>query len=112
MEMYYVPWCPFCEVPQRKTVETLNLIQALHHIQAVTNDNGTEEKRFLDSYTRRMWALLIELEYIPSNDCFCQFHRPDIENYGDWSEQQRKDMSLFCDTFNITDKGVVLEISW
>ena len=113
-EMYYVPWCSVCDKPQRKSVETLNLIQALRHIEVITFDCGTKEKFNLDSYHSRMWTWMCESEMIPGNDSFKKFWRPDDIGTKDCrlTEQQQKDIQLFCDTFDITDKGVLLEISW
>lgn len=110
--MYYKPWCPRCEKPQRKSIETLNLIQALDHIETITNDVGTKEKYHLDCYSRRIWEWLIKIEAIPSNDSYKMFFRPEDED-SEYSEQLRNDIKLFCDTFNIDSKnGILLDISW
>lgn len=113
-EMYYVPWCPACDKPQRKQRETLNLIQALRHIEVVTGDYGTPEKYYLNGYKRRMWEWLISCDAIPRNDSYSAFCRPESLDNDEWSgtEQQRKDVKLFCDTFNITENDILLDISW
>jgi len=37
LEMYYRPWCPVCDKPEKQCLEELNLIQALSHLEAIGN---------------------------------------------------------------------------
>lgn len=109
MQMYYKPWCPRCDKPQRKPVETLNLIQALEHIETITDDKSEYPAR--QGFKDRMWKFLCDVEVIRYNDSYSWFGRPEDEDRCD--PQVKKDIDLFCNTFDIdANKGILLDISW
>lgn len=124
LEMYYKPWCPHCEKPQRQSRETLDLIPALEHIEAITGDKGhpmpgyPQSSMLINGYKDRMWDWMIWREVVRSNDSYTAFIRPDDTDVIAWqydfqNDQQRQDVKLFCDTFDIDDtNGVLLDISW
>jgi hypothetical protein len=102
-EMYYVWWCPRCEKPERKRISTLNLLQALRHVQAISGQTGYKDRFWralidLDSYDIRNDSLLIwftpeddESPYIPD--------RMTREQY----VQYVKDSKLLVKTFNLRE---------
>lgn len=125
-EMYHTPWCPVCEKPEKQLREVLNFIKATQHIEAITNDIGTDRHYHDDCYSRRVWKWMLKTEKIPGNNSFISFWRPEgldealteeqedndeTNSYG-FTEQERKDIKLFCDTFNITEYGTICEIRW
>lgn len=105
MEMYYSPWCPRCDKPQRKTVKMLNLIQCLTHIEATNHAPG---------YKRRMWALLND--YIPGNDTVMLWPFSDFDELEDIKTEDPpaySDITLFNLTFDVKEReDLYLEVSW
>jgi len=95
MDMYYVKWCPLCDKPEPEQKPVLNLLQALTHIGAKTNDNHFK-RRFMHWFTAHFLYVngsyvLFQLDGNPVTD----------------------DVALFVETFGIdTDKGVILYLNW
>lgn len=102
METYYSPWCPRCDKPERKTVQTLNLIKALRHIEVAYDKPG---------YKDRMWRLLIDWGVISGNDIWSWWSPFPDET--DPQSEASQDVMLFADVFEVDpDTGILLEISW
>jgi hypothetical protein len=108
MEMYYTPWCPYCDKPERRTVTTLNMIQCLRHIEAITGDEG---------YKRRVWVWLCDLGVVHNDtatgvpvdwsglDDPCQTDH--------MTPQVVADLKLLRDTFGLTEEEhLSFEFSW
>lgn len=70
MEMYYGPWCPVCDKPEIKSISTLNLVQALDHLEAIGNPG----------IKRRVWESL--LDYI-RNDTYFEYFLGDADTSPD-----------------------------
>lgn len=125
MEMYYRPWCPRCDKPEKKTVETLNLVQALRHIEVITGDNHS-----LTGFKSRIWRYFCDSDWMKGNDSF--FHWSPSEVTEDMTEEEVneyfgyledpinlkeakqivKDENLLAKTFDIGSKGILFEVSW
>lgn len=102
MEMYYEPWCPRCDKPQRKTVQMLNLIQCLEHIEATNHRPG---------YKRRVWSLMVE--YVNNDTIIPWIYLGEYLDEYDLTPMLREDIDLFNDTFDIKPNDeIYMEISW
>lgn len=100
LEMYYKPWCPVCDKPEKENLTCLNLIQCLNHIEA-TNHRP--------EYKDRMWKLLFDDIH---NDSYMRWVY-NMDEEWDFDEQTLEDITLFNETFDIKpDDNIVLEVSW
>ena len=108
-EMYYVPWCPYCDKPRRRSLPMLNLLKCLRHIEVITNDLDTYEPLSLNGYKSRVWAKFNDLDYIRGNDTFFRW----VPHLSGSEEEADPDFQLLADTFKIDPKeGVLFEVSW
>ncbi|MFA6198847.1 MAG: hypothetical protein WC679_00320 [Bacteroidales bacterium] len=61
-QMYYRPWCPRCEKPTIEMLPTLNLFQALYHLEAIGYTNAK----------KIVWNYLCD--YSNGNDTYLTFN--------------------------------------
>ena len=99
LEMYYKPWCPHCEKPTLDSVPTLNLLQALRHLEAVGHD-GIKD---------RFWRELIEYAPIKNDTYFTMVFPADADDA--WSEEHYNDLMTLKRVFELGD-SIVMEVSW
>ena len=92
MEMYYVPWCPWCEKPVAKPEPILNLIKALRHLEVIGHE-GIKD---------RIWDTLWN-SYEFRNDTFITIHLDD--------EHLDADLLVLKQAFDIGD-NIIVEVSW
>lgn len=98
LEMYYSPWCPRCDIPQRKTVDVLNLIQCLDHLQAIG--------RITEEHREEWWERQCDNDNI-HNDTMFRY----------WPLLPESDKALYpvdtalCEVFKI-ETSVVFNVSW
>lgn len=106
LDMYYVPWCPVCDKPKLKPVDTLNIIQALRHISEL---DGNEVFR------DRFWDYLMEDNRF-HNDVLLQynFREADEKEWDDTLTDLRlEDEARFREVFGLAERdSVVLDVSW
>ena len=98
-EMYGVLWCPKCEKPQKESMEYLNLIKCLKHIEALGHEG----------YYKRMWDKVLFTHIVDGGGNDSCFHFSIEEEYAD--PEQWPDIKLLRDTFDLGD-GAMFFVSW
>ncbi len=110
--MYYREWCPRCEKPERATVETLNLIETMYHIDRVIYD---ETNQNVDPPGKdELWCLMSDYNYI-KNDTYVSINFSDwcddIKLDDNYSNEMKEYMRNIVKEFDITG-SIVWNISW
>lgn len=96
-EVYYDLWCPVCEKPELKPIQTLNLIQALRHVRAVSG---------LDYHNRdtKDWHWFCEN---------CNFTNDSYVHWAPYDQELPPSFEKLVELFNIDrEDGVIFHISW
>ena len=109
-EMYYEPWCPRCEKPMLHAELTLNLMQALRHMEAIGHQ-GVKD---------RLWDWIVigddTEKPLRRNDStfYLEFPPPEEKTmYEDeYTLQQLADLDLMKEIFGIEGRTVLVHLSW
>ena len=116
-EMYYVPWCSRCEVPEVKNNPTLNLLQCMRHVERV--HFGIEDENDYDARKAtghdEIWSGFCDQGF--SNDS--TVHLPIVDaakgdgSIGELSEEAIEYLQTMVKIFDLeTQPNVQWEISW
>jgi hypothetical protein len=103
MSMYYGLWCPKCDKPKINTKQSLNLIKALYHLEAIGN-KGLKDK---------VWPILCDV-YTFSNDSSFDFYLPSDEEIAEDEviPEIAELVRLVRDTWDIKKDSISMEVSW
>lgn len=109
IDMYYGPWCPRCDKPQRKTIQHLNLLQAMRHTLAVHYPD--EKKNDLDGIYRKVWLALCDTDLRNNADIFIPIAEMAKDDYND--EEIREFLTHMVNDFDLTEgENLLWEVSW
>lgn len=100
MDMYYNPWCPRCDKPEIRTVQVLNFIQALRHLEAI-GYYGIKD---------RIGEILVDRLH---NDSYIDYAFPEEDEVdGEYlTKEMFDDLMVLKNTFGLGD-SIVFEVSW
>lgn len=106
LDMYYVPWCPICEKPKLKPVDTLNIVQALDHISELDGNQKFRE---------RFWNYLMDDSRF-GNDVLLTYCFREVKEK-EWDDKLTdrwlEDEARFREVFGLVGvDSVVLDVSW
>jgi len=102
-EMYYKEWCPRCDKPEVKKIESLNLIQVLRYLEC----NG------YPGIKDRIWAYCADIYNFHNDSSFyLGFPDPDIDSRIDYENGVYDDLMTIKNSFNIEDDGILMDVSW
>ena len=113
-EMYYAPWCSLCEMPQPKTITTLNLLQCFRFIDR--NFFGCLDDNVRLSAREEVWQVISEWSGF-SNDStvylpLVEALDPVENSLGDLSDEAIKYIQVLVNTFDLDTREVQWEVSW
>ena len=94
--MYYQPWCPRCEPPVKETIQSINLIQCLKHLEHTKGMNY-----------RDMWNIICNRLDVHNDSYTMYYPTEDMDDADEWTELK----SMLNSTFNLTEP-VLFHISW
>ena len=100
MEVYGTLWCPACDKPKVENVPTLNLAQAIRHLEAIGHTGISD----------RMWNKLVD-EYGFANDTSFYLSFPKGDDRDCYDRQYLSDLDLIKDTWGLDD-GVMMSVWW
>lgn len=112
--MYYREWCPRCEKPEPKQIQSMNLLQAFYHIDRVIY--GEHNTNIDPPGKDELWHLMCDYGYI-KNDTSVKL------DFASWLENMMKegnddkDMLAYIgnlvEAFELDKKGSISwEVSW
>ena len=113
-EMYYGPWCSLCEMPQPKTITTLNLLQCFRFIDR--NFFGCHDENVRLPAREEVWQVISEWSGF-SNDStvylpLVEALDPVENSLGDLSDEAIKYIKVLVNTFDLDTREVQWEVSW